>query len=115
MECEYAMSASGARSHLAGRHGGISDNERGAITEEISRLPGIIQDEKELDGFVFPDPATRAIPELAEPKMDGLGCQLYWYVSRQRQKIGEHARVMHHWSNKRKRGQHDRVGEDDIP
>ena len=109
------MSAGGARTHLAGKHAGMPDDERGAITEEICRLPKIIQDEKELDGFVFPDPATKAIPELAEPRTDGLGCKLCWYVSRQRQKIGEHARVMHQWSNKRKRGQHDGVREDDVP
>ena len=96
------MSAGGVRTHLAGRHAGILDDEKGSIAYEIAHLPGIIQDEQELDGFQFPSSATKAIPELAEPKMDGLGCKMCWYVSRQRQKIQEHCRMTHNWSNKRK-------------
>jgi hypothetical protein len=109
------MSAGGARSHLAGSHAAISGDERGAIIEEIRLLPDIIQDEAGLDGFEFPEPTTKAIPQLGEPKTDGLGCKQCWYVSRQPQKIRIHGRVVHGWSKKRKRGQHGRVGEDDIP
>jgi hypothetical protein len=89
------MSAGGVRTHLAGRHPGILDDEKASIAEEISNIPGIIQDEQELDGFQFPSPATKAIPELAEPKTDGLGCKMCWHVSRQRQKIQEHCRREH--------------------
>jgi hypothetical protein len=52
------------------------DDEKASIAEEISNIPGIIQDEQELDGFQFPSPATKAILELAEPKTDGLGCKM---------------------------------------
>jgi hypothetical protein len=106
------MSAGGARSHLAGRHAAISDDERGAIVEEIRQLPDIIQGEAGLDEFEFPEPTTKAIPQLGEPMPDGLGCKQCWYVSRQPQKIQIHCRVTHGWSNKRKRGQHGGVGED---
>lgn len=114
-ECKYGLSAGGVRAHLAGRHPNILDEERGSIADEISRIPGIIQDEQELESFQFPNPATKAIPELAAPMTDGLGCKTCWYVSRQRQKIQEHCRHMHNWRNKRKRGRQGGVGEDDLP
>ena len=114
-ECKYAMSAGGVRAHLAGKHAGILDAEKCSIADEISHIPGIIQDEQELDGFQFPSPATKAIPELAEPETDGLGCKVCWYVSRQRQRIQKHYRIAHPWSSKRKRGQHGRVPEEEVP
>jgi Orsellinic acid/F9775 biosynthesis cluster protein D len=75
-KCKYGMSAGSVRTHLAGRQPGILDDEKASIAEEISNIPGIIQDEQELDGFQFPSPATKAILELAEPKTDGLGCKM---------------------------------------
>ena len=114
-ECEYGLSAGGVRAHLAGQHPDILDEERGSIAEEISRIPGIIRDEQELESFQFPGPATTAIPELAAPKTDGLGCKACWYVSRQQQKIQEHCRSEHNWRNKRKRGQKGGAQADDLP
>jgi hypothetical protein len=61
--------------YLAGRYAAISDDKRGAIVEEIRYLPDIIQDEAGLDKFEFPEPMTKAILQLGEPKTDGLGCK----------------------------------------
>jgi hypothetical protein len=76
-ECKYTISAGGTRSHLAGRHAAISDDKRGAIVEEIRYLPDVIQDEARLDEFEFPEPTTKAILQLGEPKTDGLGYKQY--------------------------------------
>lgn len=114
-ECKYGLSAGGVRVHLAGQHAGILDKERGSIVEKISRIPDIIQNEQELESFQFPNPATKAIPELAAPKTDGLGCKACWYVSRQQQKIQKHCQTEHNWRNKRKRGRQGGVQADDLP
>jgi hypothetical protein len=110
------MSAGGVRTHLAGkRHIGVLDGEEGSIVKEISQIPGIIQDEHELDDFQFPSPTTNAIPELAEPKNNGMRCKMCRYVSRHRQGIQDHCRTQHSWKNQRKRGRQVKVSQSDLP
>jgi len=110
------MSAGGVRTHLVGkRHMGVLDGEEGSIVEEVSQIPGIIQGEHELDGFQFPSPTTKAIPELAEPKNDGMRCKMCQYVSRHRQGIQGHCEAQHGWKNQRKRGRQSRVSEGELP
>jgi hypothetical protein len=110
------MSAGGVRTHLASkRHMGVLDGEEGLVVEEISRIPGIIQGEHELDDFQFPSPTTKAIPQLAEPKNDGMRCKMCQYVSRHRQGIQEHCRARHGWKNQRKRGRQGEVPKAELP
>jgi hypothetical protein len=116
-KCRYGMSAGGVRTHLAGkRHIGVLDEEeRSTIVKTISQIAGIIQDEQELDEFQFPSPTSSAIPELAEPKNDGMRCKTCQYVSRHRQGIQVHCQRRHGWRNQRKKGRRVKVPQGDLP
>jgi RecQ family ATP-dependent DNA helicase len=104
-ECKYGMSVEGIYTHLAGKkHGNVPKEERRRIMEELSQIPGIIQNERDLDQFQFPPPTTKAIPALEKPKKDGISCKKCPYTIRQLQRMQEHCRTEHGWKNTRKRG-----------
>jgi superfamily II DNA helicase RecQ len=104
------MSIEGINAHLTGKkHGNIATGERKRIIAELAQIPGIIQNEKGLRAFKFPEPTTRAIPELGPAMRDGMKCKKCSYISRQRQGIQGHCRSEHGWNNPRQRGRESRV------
>jgi superfamily II DNA helicase RecQ len=87
---------------------------RQRIIQKVTFIRGLIRDEEQLkqDGFSFPPSTLSAIPELGEPKRDGLSCtfnsnngQPCSFVNRHEQLMREHCRDHHSWVNPRKRGQ----------
>ncbi|KFY61245.1 hypothetical protein V496_05109, partial [Pseudogymnoascus sp. VKM F-4515 (FW-2607)] len=61
-------------------------------------------------GFQYPPPDRIAIPGLAKPRTDGLGCpfekndERCRFVHPQEQRMREHCRDAHQWKNPQKRG-----------
>lgn len=99
-ECKIGVSIEGINAHLMGKkHEKVPAKERRRIITELGQIPGIIQNQQGLRDFQFPIPSTKAIPELGEPKRDGIRCKKCSYVGRQRQGIQGHCRSEHGWKN----------------
>ena len=87
-ECKVGVSIEGINAYLIGKkYRNVTAVERRRIITELAQIPGIIQDEKGLREFKFPELTTKAIPELGEPIRDGKRYKKYSYISRQRQGI----------------------------
>jgi hypothetical protein len=113
-KCQYAVLPSEIDSHFTKTpvHS-LSKPSRQYIIQKVAKIGGLIQNQQELqrDGFIFPSPGSTAIPELGEPKTDGLGCTFMTrdgkqcpIVYGQEQQIREHCRDAHGWVNPQKRG-----------
>ena len=86
--CKYAVAVEEVYAHLAGKnHQNVLQNERKRIADQIALIPGIIKTADQLKQFQFLGPTSKAIPELEEPRIDGLGCEKCTYISCHRKKI----------------------------
>ena len=104
-ECKYGVVANAVYTHLAGKkHGDVPKEERRRIADEINRIPGIIQTEKQLKEFQFPKANSPAIAELQPAKTDGMKCRRCLYISRHRPAIQTHCKEKHGWSNPQNKG-----------
>lgn len=119
-KCQYAVLPSEIDSHFTkSPDHRLRKASRRYIIQEVAKIGGLIQDQQQLrDGFTFPPPGSPAIPELGEPKKDGLGCTLQMddgkpcrFVYRHEQQIREHCAERHHWVNMQKRGRPRKGGE----
>lgn len=125
-KCQYAVLPSEIDTHFQKTpiHS-LNHPSRQRIVQQVAMIHGLIQDEKQLkqEWFSFPPSTSPAIPELGEPKRDGLRCKYNSedgkqcpYVVRYPQKMREHYRVVHQWKYVKKKGKprrEDRVK--DIP
>ena len=92
---------------------GLNKTSRQRIVQAVGRILRLIQDQKELKefGFVFLLPTVLAIPELGEPKKDGLKCPFdipngkpCTFIVRYSQRMREHCREVHQWGHAQQRG-----------
>ena len=96
---------------------GLSKQGRQYIIQKVARIRSLIQSQQQLqqDGFVFPLPNSPPIPELGQPRTDGLGCKFEGpdgkpcpVVYRHQQQIREHYIDTHGWVNPQTRGRPSR-------
>lgn len=105
VSCRYAVTGNEAASHLkVAAHRGLSHAQRRTICDAIQALPGLRHTQEDLAGFPFPPPHSPAIPHLAAPKQDGLGCGQCPYVVRAEKNMKLHCKETHGWQNPRRRG-----------
>ena len=75
--CQYAVLPGEIDTHFRKTpiHG-LSKKSREYIIQRVAKISGLIQSQQQLqqDRFVFPPPDSPAIPELGEPRKDGVGC-----------------------------------------
>ena len=112
-KCQFAVLPSEIDAHFTREpvHG-LSKESRRFIINQVRKIDGLIQNRLMLSqvGFKYPPPDTIAIPGLAKPKTDGLGCpfekngERCRFVHPQEQKMREHCRDIHQWRNPQKRG-----------
>lgn len=112
-KCQYAILPSEIDAHFAREpvHG-LSKESRRLIFDRVTKVEGLIRNRTVLSqvGFKYPPLNTTAIPGLAKPKIDGLGCpfekdgERCRFVHWQEQKMREHCQDIHQWKNPRKRG-----------
>ncbi|KAF4981747.1 hypothetical protein FDECE_17640 [Fusarium decemcellulare] len=104
--CKCAILATEAKSHLLlPRHNHtFSISERKKIVGEIMAVPGLVQDQDEMQLWENPPPDADPIPYIKPPRRDGLGCNECAYVVRNLQGIQAHYRAQHGWVNDWKRG-----------
>jgi hypothetical protein len=123
-KCQYAVLPSEINAHFQKTPVHSLDHpSRQRIIQKVAFIHGLIQDETQLqqEGFSFPPSTSPAIPELQEPKRDGLRCTYNTkegnqcpYVVRNTQKMREHYRIVHRWTVVKKKGKprrEDRVKE----
>ena len=113
-KCQYAVLPSEIDTHFQKKptHG-LNKTSRQRIVQAVGRIPRLIQDQKELKefGFVFPPPTAPAIPELGEPRKDGLKCPFdkpngkpCTFIVRYSQRIREHCREVHQQGQPKQNG-----------
>jgi hypothetical protein len=125
-KCQYAVLPSEINTHFQKTPVHSLDHpSRQRIVQQVAMVHGLIRDEEQLkqEGFSFPPSTSPAIPELREPKRDGLRCKYNSedrkqcpYVVRYPQAMREHCRVVHQWKCMKKKGKprrEDRVK--DVP
>lgn len=88
---------------------GLSKKSREYIIRRVQMISGLIQSQEQLqqDGFVFPLPSSPAIPELGEPRRDGIACNFTepcLFVNRRVQLVREHGQQVHQWDQVKKKG-----------
>ena len=110
--CKHAVLPSHVNAHLKdeNKHNATKE-ERERICQEVQQIEGLIVERAELNKISFPPPSSPPIPILQEPCKDGIKCKLQdehrqpcQYISCQIQKVQEHCRKVHRWTNKQKRG-----------
>jgi hypothetical protein len=106
-KCGFGVVSKEVSTHLREHHRDIAIPDRKRLAIAIAKLPGIIQDQAGLSGFLFPSPSIGYIPQLALPQTDGLKCRKCPYVARQLQKIHAHCRTCQGWTNNRGAGRPD--------
>jgi hypothetical protein len=70
-----------------------------AIHKAVCAMHGIITDAHEISSWEFPPPTASAVPELEEPRDDGIACKQCSYVTRAVVKMQKHCRESHGWVN----------------
>jgi len=117
--CQHAVLPSQISHHLSGSNGhNMTKEARERISEEVSRIEGLISCRAELDKLPIPvSPTQPPIPVLGRPRTDGKRCPFApcRYISCQRQAIQKHFREQHGWVNERKRGRQHAGQEVQVP
>ena len=103
-ECKYAVLPIHVGQHLSSTRHNYNKEQREQVIKEIGQIGGLIQDQKGLESFTFPQPSSPAIPELKAANPSGFKCRLCKYVICHRQLIQDHCRKVHKWKNERKKG-----------
>ena len=78
--CKYVVLPIHVDSHLGDARHNYSKEQREQVIQEISQINGLIQDNRGLVSFKFPNLDSLAIPELRTAMSDGLQCRQCPYI-----------------------------------
>lgn len=102
-DCQWACITDELATHLRRHHPFIPAARRRAIIQEVQQVPGLIQNQDALQGYILPTGRV-AIPYIQAPKDDGLRCRACGFVVRQVGHMQAHCRTQHGWINDWKHG-----------
>jgi RecQ family ATP-dependent DNA helicase len=96
--------------------------QREQVIQEIERVDGLVRERIKLNQLVFPPTSNPPIPELQEPRKDGMKCQFQdsqgrpcRFIACQVPNIQQHCREEHGWSNPQKKGGQRKGEVRDVP
>ena len=121
--CQHAVLPSHIDAHLKDKvkHNMVKE-QREQVIQEIERVDGLVRERNELNRLVFPPASNPHIPELQEPRKDGMKCQFQdsqgrpcRFIACQVPNIQQHCREEHGWSNPQKKGGQRKGEVRDVP
>jgi hypothetical protein len=94
-ECRHAVLPIYIDSHLSSPHYSYNTEQYKQVVQEVQQVPGLIQDRRELQWFVFPEPSSPAIPELRTVQQDGLKYRTCRYICCNQVKIQDYCKTVY--------------------